>query len=269
MVTKKKNAVATKDKNTAIATLPDFGSDAGVGTDLTMDDLKIPFLNLLQAGSPAVLEAGDDMIAGAKPGMILNKATEDLFDAETGINLVLASRKRTFVEWRPDRGGFAGEHDPMSKIVKSAAANAAKRNELFTEEGNSLEETFSLYAIQIDDDGNPLGFVLVPFTSTKLKAWRSYFTKLDTARAGDRKLTDVAPLFSMAVKLTAKPEVNKKGQPYFNYDLQPLNGSILNSIIQPDSKAYETAKALREAIDQGRAEADYESHEKNDEEAPF
>lgn len=256
-----KNELTKKDENTSLANLPDFGADAGVGNDITMEDLKIPFLNLLQALSPAVQKGTDNYIEGAEPGMILNKATEQLFSATEGISLVLASRKRSYTEWKPDRGGFAGEHEPTSRIVKNAMANAVKRNELFTEDGNSLEETFSLYAIQINDKGEPQGFVVIPFTSTKIKAWRSYFTKLDTARAGDRKLTDVAPLFAMAVKLTAKGEVNKKNQPYFNYDLQPLGEGMLESVLSPDSDGFKAAKALREAIEAGRAQADYDSHE--------
>jgi len=257
------NELAKAEQNTSLANLPDFGTDAGVGNDITMDDLKIPFLTLLQALSPAVQKGGEGYVKGAEPGMILNKATEELFSAEKGIKLVLATRNRSFVEWRPDRGGFAGEHAPLSKIVKDAQANAVERNQLFTDDGNTLEETFSLYAIHVSEDNTPLGYVVIPFTSTKIKAWRNYFTKLDTARVGDRKLTDVAPLFAMSVRLTSKNEVNKKGQPYSNYVLQPaVNGSVIESVISPDSPAYESAKALREAIEQGRAKADYDSHDK-------
>lgn len=263
----KKNTVA-KTKKQAVAVIPDFGADAGVGNDITMEDLKIPFVNLLQALSPQVIEAGDDYIEGAKPGLIINKATEELL---TSMNLVLASRKRSFIEWRPNRGGFAGEHEPLSNVVKQAQATAVKRNKLLTKDGNSLEETFSLYAIQLDDDGNPLGYVVIPFTSTKIKAWRSYFTKLDTARSGSRKLTDVAPLFAMSATLTVRAETNNEGQPYFNFVLKPANGGVLESVIGPDSEGYNSAKALREAIELGRAKADYSTHDDAvaEEEVPF
>ena len=268
-----KNEIEKKNENTALANF-DFGQDAGVGVNMEMDDLKIPFLKLLQALSPAVQEGTDSYVEGARPGMLMNSASEELFDGAEGINLVLAFRRKSFVEWRPNRGGFAGDHDPRSKVVLDAKANAAKAYELFTEEGNSLEETKSLYAIQLNEEGTPVGYLVIPFTGSKMNAWRNYFTKLDSARipGTDKKVTDVAPLFAMGVKLVSKGEVNKKGEPYKNFELKPAKGNVVDSVIlDQSSPAYVQAKALHEAIDQGRAKADYDTHENavSDDEVPF
>lgn len=264
-----------KKENAALA-LFDFGDDAGKGVNMEMDDLKIPFLKLLQALSPAVQKGTDAYVEGAEPGMLMNSATDELFDGEKGISLVLAFRRKSFVEWRPNRGGFAGDHDPRSKVVADAQRNAVKAYELYTEEGNSLEETKSLYAIQLDDKGMPVGYLVIPFTSSKMSAWRNYFTKLDIAKikGTDTKVKDVAPLFAMAVQLVSKAEVNKKNEPYKNFELKPQNGSIFDSVItDKNSEAFKQAKALHEAIDQGRAKADYDTHENagsvSDDEVPF
>ncbi len=267
-----KNEIEKKDKS-ALAMF-DFGDDAGKGIDMEMDDLKIPFLKLLQALSPAVQEGTESYIEGARPGMLMNSATEELFDGTKGISLVLAARRKSFVEWRPNRGGFAGDHAPRSKVVLDAQRNAAKAHELYTEDGNRLEQTNSLYAIQLNDEGNPVGYLVIPFTSSKMAAWRNYFTKLDIAKieGTDTKVKDLAPLFAMGVQLVSKSEVNKKGEPYKNYELKPQNGSIFGSVITDrSSQAYIQAKALNEAIEAGRAKADYSTHENaaSDEEVPF
>jgi hypothetical protein len=265
-----------KRENAALAMF-DFGEDAGKGVNMEMDDLKIPFLKLLQALSPAVQKGTDTYVEGAEPGMLMNSATDELFDGAKGISLVLAFKRTSFVEWRPNRGGFAGDHDIRSKVVLDAKANAAKSFELYTEDGNSLEQTNTLYALQLDDKGKPVGYLVIPFTSSKIPEWKSYFTKLDTAKIPDTdsKVTDVAPLFAMGVQLVSKAAVNKKNEPYKNYELRPQGGDILKSVItDKSSEAYIQAKALHEAIDAGRAKADYDTHENagaaNDsEEVPF
>ena len=251
MATKKQNNLPATQQTNAVALPFEYGEDAGVGVDLTLDDLKIPFIGLLQKDSAELDSDEEKYIEGVSEGQILNKATRAAVDGETGLLLVPAIRQRMFVEWLPDRGGFVAEHLPSSDVVRAAMATGAKRNELTTEAGNELQETFSIFAIVCEEDGTPTGFCVVPFTASKISAWRDYFTQLDAA-----KVTRGAPLFAHTIRLTSRFVKNAKGK-FYNFVMAPANGGVVDSMIAPDSPAYQAAKDLREAILAGRAQADY------------
>lgn len=268
----KKNEVAKAKKN-EMATPYDYGQDAGQGMDLTLDDLKVPFIMLTQNESKALDPDEENYIPGGKPGQLLNTKTKEYLDE---LILVPASRKTSYVEWLPDRQGFAGEHEPTSQIVREAKANAAKRNELFTRAGNQLEETKSLYCIVLDEDGEtPIDFCVVSFTSSKMVAWRDYFTALDSA-----KITKGAPLFANSFRLTAVKS-ERRSKKFFNYRLVPLRdadrnitddpaqANVIGSLLAPDSPAYTAAKEMRDAIESGRATADRETTEEPAEDRHF
>ncbi len=248
MATKKTTEVATVKPGGAVALPYDYGDDAGVGMDITMEDLRIPFIALAQNDSK-ILDPDEPTYAeGGAAGMMFNGATKEYSDE---LYLALAIRQTTFVEWKEDRGGFVAEHMPLDPIVREAKANAVKKHELRTKDGNDLEETRSIYAIILDADANPLGYCVVPFTSSKMGPWRDYWTKMDTARVAKG-----APLYAHTVRLTAVDDKSRAGKKFKNYLLAPANGGIAESMVAPDSAAFIAAKALFEAVNDGRATAD-------------
>jgi len=257
----KKNEVA-KTKKGEVALNYDYGDHAGVGLDLTMDDLKIPFIYLMQKDSKVLDTDEDNYVEGGAEGMLFNAATKTFHDE---LILVPAVKRTTYVEWLPDRGGFAGEHMSTDDVVRAAKANAAKRNELrHPDNSNELQETRSLFCIVLDpkDMETPIGFCVVPFTSSKLTPWRDYFTSIDTA-----KVTKGAPLYAHSFRLSSVPAVGK-GKKFKNYRLTPLRdkdgkvtddpskANIIGSLLNPASDAFLRAVDLRDAIESGRAEAD-------------
>ena len=152
------------------------------------------------------------------------------------------------------------------QIVAEAKRNAAKRFDLRTENGNELVETRSIYAIILSEEMEPLGYCVIPFTSSKMAPWRDFWTRVDTA-----KISKGAPVFSLLVRLGVVGTKNKKGDKYKNFSMYPacdakgkLTRDILESVIgpsmlAPDSDAYLAAKTLREAVTSGRATADHET----------
>jgi len=262
-MTAKKNEVTTTKKN-EVALPFDYGTDAGSGMDLTLDDLKIPFIVLAQGDSKILDEDEENYAPGGAAGMLFNAATKEYSDK---LLLVPAVRRTTYVEWLPDRGGFAGEHLANDPIVRNAKANAVKRNELRTEAGNELQETKSLFCIIVGEDMEPVGYCVVPFTSSKMGPWREYFTAVDTA-----KVTKGAPLFAHTVSLSSVNAVGK-GKKYKNFLLIPAKdakgnftddknaANVVASMIAPDSAAYLAAVQLRDAVESGRAEVEREGVE--------
>jgi len=263
MATRKKTsnstAVAKRDANAGAVAMPhDYGDDAGEGLDLTLDDLLIPFMKLLQNDSKQCCKGTDDYIDGAEAGMIANTATMELYDPEEGVLIVPAARRRSFVEWQPNQGGFVGEHDPRSPIVMKALSSGAKKSELKTESGNDLQETFSVWGIIVNADLTPVGYCVIPFTSSKIKPYRSYWTQIDAA-----KVTKGAPIFANLMRVSSRfvPD-HPSGKKFHNYVVKPAGDSVIESLIAPDSDAYAAAKSLREAIQQGRAKADVKTAER-------
>ena len=246
----------------------DYGDDAGVGMDITMDDLKVPFIALAQTDSKILDEDEEVYAPGGASGMLFNGATREYSD---GLTLCLAVRRTRFVEWLPDRGGFVDEHLVSSPIVAEARANAVKKYELRTEKGNELVETRSIYAIILDGKLNPVGYCIVPFSGSKMGPWRDYWTAIDTARVSKK-----APLFAHLVSITSKKDKNKAGDKFMNFVMRPardvegvvtadpLKASVSGSMIAPDHPAYMAAKALRDAVESGRATADQATNEVRD-----
>jgi len=72
-------------KNEEIAKY-DYGDHLGAGfEDTTTEDFAMPFLGILQDLSPAVK---DGIVEGAKIGMFINTATNELYDGEKGIRAI-------------------------------------------------------------------------------------------------------------------------------------------------------------------------------------
>lgn len=166
-------AVATKEQAAVPAEYAGYEEYAGQGLDdITSEDKGLPFFEVLQQMSPEVEE-----VDGAKPGMIINKATKELFDS---IRFVPACRDHVYTEWVPrdSGGGLVATHQLDSDIVKAARAKQrVGKHEL--PNGNELIETFYLYGMVLDADDNPMPAV-ISFTSTKISAYKTLTTRADS-----------------------------------------------------------------------------------------
>lgn len=237
----------------------DYGEHAGAGMDVSLDELLIPFVGLLQKDSKQCVEGEAKFIDGAEAGMIINKATNQLFPGGTGLVLVPVLRTHTIEEWVPldAGGGHVATHGLRDDIVEDARARAraagdnSRYPKLVTEEGNELVETYSLFCIHASDEGEPLGFIVVPFTSSKISRYKAFRTAIDTLK-GARKMA----LYSFVARLTSFDDKNKKGR-FKNFTLAPVTGDAASSRIGPDNPLFQAAVSLKEAIESGRAKADF------------
>ena len=113
-----KRAVAKKEAGGVPAELmEELEGQSGAGfEDTDADDYAIPFVAVLQKGSPQVDPDDGAYINGAKPGLFYNTVTGELFK---DITVIPCARRREFVEWVPrdEGGGLIGRHDPDSDVV--------------------------------------------------------------------------------------------------------------------------------------------------------
>ena len=249
--------VAVKEQNTAMAEYGAFADYAGAGFEnQTSDDYSIPFLQILQALSPQ-LQENDSL----RQGMILNTVTGEVWDGKKGIAFVPATTQHVYVEWKPRDagGGFVAIHEVNSDLVNHAKAASSEYGKYSTPDGNELIETFYVYGIALDDDGNASEAVLA-FSSTKIKKYKGWMTKAKTIQIplpDGRRIP--APLFAHRYRLKTVSEKNNKGQ-FFNWDAIAFDGeNAQQARLLPDNPLFQSAVNIKSMIEQGKARAAYES----------
>ena len=264
----KKKDLAVPEKGGALAPVMDYGDLGGMGFEAqSSDDISIPFLGIIQQLSPEIIEGDAKYIPGAKVGQLLNTVTQETYDGDKGITFVPVYSEQVYIEWIPRErgGGIAGRHTVDSPVVEAAKRNATSFNDLRTEDGNELIQTFYLYGLLLggSDADETEGPIVVAFTSTKIKVYKRIMTQL-------RSVKGRPPLFAHRLQITTRAEKNKAGQPYRNFDIRPALGTVAESMIQPDSPLLSTGLALHQAITGGKARAASEVRENQpDEDVPF
>lgn len=253
---KQKTSSAVAKTNAAVpAPVANYGADAGAGHENTRaEDLIIPFIALLQDDSTA-LESDESLEAG----MLFNTVTEDRYDGEEGLVFVPACIEHIFKEWAPRKkgGGFLGKHSVDSEIVKKAIAEAKEFGDNKTPEGNELKETYDIYGLLLDADGEEAGMAIISFSSSKIKVYRRWMTKVNmfTIKTPDGA-KQRPPVFAHKVRLGSKDDKNKGGDEFKNFTLQPaIERSMELSLLMPDSPVLARAKELKEMVESGMVKA--------------
>jgi hypothetical protein len=251
---KKKDAMVKKDE-TALETF-DYGDDAQGGYEnQTKDDYTIPFIAVLQTNSPQCEDK--ENFPGAEPGMIFNTASEEI---SKKVYFIPSMTEHVFVEWKPrvDGGGFVAIHTLNSDVVKVAKGESEQFGKYKTQDGNDLAETFYVYGIIYDGDDDPVTGVVIAFTSTKIKPYKQWTTKM---RSFQIKLKSgrkhQPPLFAHRVKLSTVKQKNKHGT-FYNYTLRPAVENIKKSLLPPGNKLLEAAKDFGELVRSGATKPDYD-----------
>lgn len=245
-----KKEVATIDEAQEVATY-DYGDSTGF-EQTTGADLTVPFVSVLQALSPAVT---DEEPEGARPGMLINSVTRELYDADKGIVFQPAYYETTYVEWIPreDGGGRVGNHDKESDVVRDAIAdNDGNRFGRLKVGENDLIETTYCYGNILEDDGDEvLGFACLTFTSTKLKVWKNFHTAMFTLKGRP-------PIFANRVRVSSKKEKNDHGT-FFNFKVEPFNTTFRDSLIPPSSPMLAEGAELHRMVKEGLAVVNYDA----------
>jgi hypothetical protein len=240
--------------------------DEGAGLeDIGREELAIPFVNLLQKGSPQVdQDKKGEFIEGARPGMAVNSVTRELYDTrEKGIIFIPVHRVHQFLNWIPrdDGGGLAGVFTPDDEVVRTAKRKGPrdpKKPGLFDgPDGNDLVETFTVYGLLVDEDG---GFerVAMSFSSTNVKSYRQFITMatslLVEAEDGSKKKGQ-PPLFSHRYLFKSKFNENESGT-WYTWVPTYYGGKAKDARMAKDDDLYVAARSFRQMVVEGAASAD-------------
>jgi hypothetical protein len=266
-MSKKETALAVADEKTtalAAAGLMDFGADAGAGMEgATQDSFAIPFLSVLQKGSPQVDEASGAAIDGARAGMLYENVTGRLFSGKDGVVVVPCSYRREFLRWgaRDAGGGFKGAFTPDAIAeMRSSGRVVDVDGKLYSPEpdgsvnpnrSDRFNDTRNHYVLILDEATGGWTEALLSLTSTQIKKSKMLMSALASV-----KLKNVAgqmftpPTFANMVRITTGGESNDKGT-WFGVKFE-----LVGQVSRPE--IYAAAKAFHANIAKGSVEVKYE-----------
>lgn len=255
---------------TTVGEVIDYGNFAGQGFEgQSQADISIPFITVLQGLSPQV-----ERIDGAKVGMLINTVTEELYKGDEGLLFVPALTQHVFVEWVPRAkgGGFVGVHPITDEAVVKATELARVRNaeikasgkdekrvQARLDNGNDVIETFYIYGALCDEE-LPLGMAVIACTSTKIKAYKKFNTRVRTHLVSTPSGRVNPPMFANLTRLLTTKEKNSQGE-FYNFDFQPANGSLKDSLLRTDDPRFLAAIDVKKMVESGKARAAFESQD--------
>lgn len=241
----------------------------GPEDEVEAHELSIPFYAILQSNSPEIEE---ETIPGAKPGMIFNTVTKELFP--DGIFVLPVKKDYKFVQWIPRLrgGGFVAAHDARSELVveairKNGGSVFGNLITLGASGDDDLVETKFMNIMHYDPHtALPLGFGIISFSKTKIKPYNDWVTSM-------RLITPkVKYRVTIGASIGTVKQTNPKGT-FYNYVIRPGGPNWKDSLMERprmDGVLLE-AKGFRDMLESGVAKPDFASTKADgdDGEAPF
>ena len=232
---------------------------------VTRDDLGVPFLAILQDGSPEVKKSHpkyqEKKIPGASPGDVINTQTREVIHkmGEEPMRFIPCGYVRLFVEWkdRDSGGGFVRQHNDGT-ILNQTRKNDQGRDVL--PNGNFIQTTGYFFGLLVTGEGRHRA--IIGMSSTQLKKaryWLGLAQSLKMVNSAGVKFTP--PMFAREYLLSTAPENNAKGS-WYGWKIE--SGEYLS---EPKAieDARETAVMARQGVGPSHQleEPDEDGHKKD------
>lgn len=243
----------------------DFAQDAGRGMEgATQESFAIPFLVVLQKGSPQVDEASGVAIEGARAGMFFENVTGRMFDGKRGVVFVPCAYRRTFVRWGP-RGtpgaGFKGElsADEVLKLREEGKVVELDRKLFFKLPDGSVDpkrcdrvaDTRNHYGLLVDpDDDTAWTHAVLSLVSTQIRKSKGLMSALASVKLKGQGGAYTPASWANLVRVTTVPESNDQGT-WHGVSFK-LEGQVKNHAL------YAAGRAFNAAVKGGNVETKYE-----------
>lgn len=205
-----KQVPATTSQKTDLAEVSTIFENIENGYEsVTVDDLLVPRLNILQALSPQLKKSDAAYIKGAEAGDICDVGTGEVF--KDGIKFLPVMYRKEFLEWAPRNtgGGLVNVHTDASILEQTTRDD---KNRPIMPSGNLISETAQFYGLNLSANNRRC---FLPMSSTQLKKARKFIT---LAMSEKLKRSDgseyTAPLFYRSYDLSTAEEQNNEGTWY-------------------------------------------------------
>ena len=233
--------MSQNDVNNGAQNVFDFLVDDGRGGDERLDSsvIAFPFIRLLQTISPQCKKKDPAYVEGAEEGMLYNNVTNEVINLPTRV--IVGMFDRTYVEWKPNRGGFAGAHTPeqVNKGLTTGNYDTVNNKIIDPLTGNELTDTYTYYVYLPDKP--EWGVCLLCMSGTQLKEARRWNRLLTSMVIPGTKTR--AKIYHTVWKLDSVQLSNEKGS-WVGYAVS------FDSWI--DKAMFETITTERAALSDGR-----------------
>ena len=241
-----------------------FGDDLDKGFEnMTQQDLALPFIRILGQLSPQVTEGDAKYVSGAKPGMIYNTVTSELYDGKKGIKVIPCYYKKDYPEWSERGEGSAAPvaiHLQNSPVIATGKKEGSK---IRLPNGNYLEETASYYVL-VETKAGGYTPALITMKSTQLNVSKKWNSMMKTVQLPDNKGGfSVPPIYGVVYNLTSTLQKNDKGS---WYGWVVTQDRILDN---KDKSFYLSAKGFHSDVRKGSVQTRADVEERVNENVPF
>lgn len=238
--------------------------DAGDGVSTAAEDNIIPLIYILQAQSPQALRQKPEYIKGAVAGNVWPRGTKTIIDGEeTGMPIIPVAFSKWWVEWRPDRGGFAGRHTydaadankgrPVDADWQEDPKNPGM-GKWVRENGNELVETREHAVLaQVNDNWTGAVISMSGSNHTASRAWMGLMKDKRIPGSDDR-----APSYAYVYCAKTIAKSNDKGD-WYGWQIEDGAGDgevTLITTIEDGGNLYRAARQLAKDFKSGVKVAD-------------
>ena len=232
-----------------VALLDNMEAEAGAGfEDAGADDFSIPFISLLQKGSPQCDEDSDGFVEGAKPGMFWDSGAMSILCHADGtpmetIKVTPIVYERKYNQWkdRDSGGGFVATHAPDADILTKAVRD--ERGRLVLNDDTHLMDTRQFFVMLYAEDMASARPAIIGMSSTQIKKGRQWMTRMAEFKVDGKTGKFNPPMYGQIWELGQVGESNAKG----NWKGWKIGEPELVS----NSAVFEAAKSFRESIQSG------------------
>ena len=236
-----KNTIKVKENNALQTVNIEQFADEGFD-NVDSKSLALPFLKVLGQLSPQVTQGDSNFIPDAKPGMIYNTVTDELYDGHKGITVIPCYYKLEYIEWKDrDKGAVApinvypSDSDIMSKTTRGDDGKDRLQN------GNYIEETASHYVMVVEPDKTSTALITMKSTQRKKsKKWNSMMMSLRQQRKNGKGFFKPAP-FTQKYLLATVLEKNNMGS-WFGWEISHVGAVESEEVLKAAFDFYESCK---------------------------
>ena len=254
------NEVQKKDTGSAAL----FGEDLHKGFEnMTQEDMALPYVRILGQLSAQVNEGDGKYIDGAKPGMIFNNVTNEIFDGKKGIKVIPCYYKKDYPE-KSDKGDMMAAtvavHLPNSPIIQTGKREGSK---IRLPNGNYLEET-AYYYVLMETKAGGMTPALITMKSSQLSVSKNWNSMMKTIQISDGKGGyAIPPMHGVVYNLGSAVQKNDKGSWY--------GWSITQDRImgQEDKSLYLQSKEFNSSVAKGDVQTKADVEEKPKDSTPY
>ncbi len=231
MTVRKRVAKRTNGNMTFSEQKPAYIKDGDRGQEgVSIDDVTIPRIGMLQDLSPQIKKTKPEYIEGAEAGNMFNNVTEEIYGKD--IVIIPVMFRKEYIIWR-DRdagGGFRGAFTDM--------ADAKFALGLLEDAGMcEIKDTGQHFVLVVKDDG-ALEEAVISLSGGTMSASRQ-LNSLCKIATGDR--------FARAYKVSSL-EVNGTKGDYWSFKFHPM-GYVNEDMYNAGEKMYEAVRAGQRDVD--------------------